>query len=125
MKKHSLGQNKVLKKKSLGARPDRNAVVKLSTQPNGFSLDQLTTIVRARSNWSTDQYSTRNAAYDLAKLRGKMLVHRIKHSRRYRVAPLESVPCALILCCETKPSNRYSSVWFDLPNATRGTASYL
>ena len=64
-----------------------NAVVELSTQPNGFSLDQLTTVVRARSGWSADQYSTRNAAYDLAKLRGKMLVHPVEHSRRYRADP--------------------------------------
>ena len=64
-----------------------NAVVELFTQPNGFSLDQLTTVVRARSGWSADQYSTRNAAYDLAKLRGKMLVHPVEHSRRYRADP--------------------------------------
>jgi hypothetical protein len=61
--------NKVRNRRAL------NAVVELSTQPNGFSLDQLTNIVHACSGWSADQYSTRNAAYDLAKLRGKMLVH--------------------------------------------------
>jgi hypothetical protein len=39
-----------------------NAVVELSIQPNGFSLDQLTTVVRAQNGWSADQYSTHNAA---------------------------------------------------------------
>ena len=29
----------------------------------------------------------RNAAYDLAKLRGKMLVHPVEYSRRYRADP--------------------------------------
>ena len=76
-----IGLNKVCNRHAL------NAVVELSTQPNGFSLDQLTTVVRARSGWSADQYSARHAAYDLAKLRGKKLIHPVEHSRRYRADP--------------------------------------
>jgi hypothetical protein len=64
-----------------------NAVVELSTHPHGFTLDHLATTVRERSGWSLDQYSTRNAAYDLAKFRGKKLVHPVEHSRRYRADP--------------------------------------
>src|SRR5262249_49926449 len=32
-------------------------------------------------------YSARNAAYDLAKLKGKKLVHRVKGARRYKADP--------------------------------------
>ena len=60
-----------------------DAVVGLSTQPDGFTLAQLADTVRARTGWTTKKYSTRSAAYDLAKLRGKKLVRRVKRSRRY------------------------------------------
>ncbi len=64
-----------------------DAVVALSTRPHGFTLQLLAAAVRGRSGWSAAQYSTRNAAYDLAKLRGKSLVHPVEHSRRYRADP--------------------------------------
>lgn len=64
-----------------------DAVVELSTRPGGFTLNLLATAVRARSGWSPAQYSTRNAAYDLAKLRGKRLVHPVEHSRRHQADP--------------------------------------
>ncbi len=64
-----------------------DAVVGLSTQPDGFTLAQLAHMVRARTGWTTKKYSTRSAAYDLLKLRGKKLVHRVKHSRRYCTDP--------------------------------------
>ena len=40
-----------------------------------------------RSGRSLKAYSARNAAYDLAKLKGKRLVHRVKGSRRYKADP--------------------------------------
>lgn len=61
------------------------AVVGLSTEPDGFTLSQLAENIRARSGDET--YSTRNAAYDLTKLRGKTLVRRRKKSRRYEADP--------------------------------------
>src|SRR3990172_3273432 len=64
-----------------------DAVVALSTQPDGFTLGQLAHSVRARTGWTPKRYSTRSAAYDLTKLRGKKLVHRLKHSRRYLSDP--------------------------------------
>ena len=64
-----------------------DAVVRLSTRPGGFTLQLLAAAVRERSSWSAAQYSTRNAAYDLAKLRGKSLVLPVEHSRRYRAVP--------------------------------------
>lgn len=60
-------------------------VIELSTEPDGFTLSQLAASMRARSDDKT--YSTRNAAYDLAKLRGKKFVHRRKKSRRNEADP--------------------------------------
>jgi len=60
-----------------------DAVVGLATQPEGFSLAELAEAVRARTGWGPKRYSVRQAAYDLAKLRGKKLVRRKDQSRRY------------------------------------------
>jgi hypothetical protein len=60
-----------------------DAVVGLATQPAGFSLAELAEAVRARTGWGPKRYSVRQAAYDLAKLRGKKLVRRKDQSRRY------------------------------------------
>lgn len=64
-----------------------DAVVGLSTQPDGFTLSQLAETVRQRTGWSATAYTTRRAAYDLAKLRGKKLVRRCRKSRRYAADP--------------------------------------
>jgi hypothetical protein len=60
-----------------------DAVVGLATQPAGFSLAELAEAVRARTGWGPKRYSVRQAAYDLAKLRGKKLARRKEKSRRY------------------------------------------
>jgi hypothetical protein len=64
-----------------------DAVVALSTRPNGFTVAQLAEAVRQRSGQDANTYSARNAAYDVAKLVGKRLVRRIERSRRYAVDP--------------------------------------
>jgi hypothetical protein len=64
-----------------------DAVVALSTRPGGFSLAQVAEAVQQRAGRSLKAYSARNAAYDLAKLKGKRLVHRVKGSRRYKADP--------------------------------------
>jgi hypothetical protein len=64
-----------------------DAVVALSTRPGGFTLAQVAEAVQQRAGLSTNAYSARNAAYDLAKLKGKKLVHRVKGSRRYKADP--------------------------------------
>jgi hypothetical protein len=64
-----------------------DAVVGLSTQPDGFMRSQLAETVRQRTGWSATAYTTRSAAYDLAKLRGKKLVRRCRKSRRYAADP--------------------------------------
>ena len=64
-----------------------DAVVALSTRPSGFTLAQVAEAVQQRAAPSTKAYTSRNAAYDLAKLSGKKLVHRVKGSRSYKADP--------------------------------------
>jgi hypothetical protein len=64
-----------------------DAVIALSTKPNGFTVAQLAETVRQRFGQDAATYSARSAAYDLAKMVGKMLVRRIERSRRYAVDP--------------------------------------
>lgn len=91
-----------------------DALVGLATEPDGFTLAQLAETFRQRTGWKADTYSTRHAAYDLAKLHGK-------HSW-FNAAPVRGamkpnragcVRCALTCCCVTKSSNRCWRVSFD------------
>jgi hypothetical protein len=60
------------------------AVVALACQPGGFTSEELAARVRALWPDRPRSYTARQAAYDLAKLRGKQTVERIDRSRRYR-----------------------------------------
>ena len=60
------------------------AVIALSPSANGFTASDVAARVRDRH----PQYGPRHAAYDLKKLRGKHIVCRIGHTRRYE--PLAS-----------------------------------
>jgi CRISPR/Cas system-associated endoribonuclease Cas2 len=62
-------------------------------------LTQVAEAVQQRAGRSLKAYSSRNAAYDLAKLKGKKLVHRVKGSRRYKAEPsgVQSMCAYLIL----------------------------
>jgi len=66
------------------------AVVALSTQPGGFSSGDLAVKIQERLGVSAADYQPRQAAYDLKKLRGKMLVCKIGKSRLYE-APAEGL----------------------------------
>src|SRR5207244_11757877 len=59
-----------------------DAVVTLSTRPDGFTLAQLAAAVRQRSGQDANTYSARNAAYHVAKLRGQTLPQRIDRAPR-------------------------------------------
>ena len=61
------------------------AVVALAAQPEGFTSQQLAQRVHDQQGRGMAGYSARKAAYDLRKLRGKVLVERIDQTRRYRV----------------------------------------
>jgi hypothetical protein len=59
------------------------ALIALSTSPNGFTASEVAARVRTLSKPTLLQYGPRHAAYDLKKLRGKQIVRRIGHTRRY------------------------------------------
>jgi hypothetical protein len=59
------------------------AVIALSPSPNGFTASDVAARVCALGNHRRRQYSPRHAAYDLKKLRGKHIVCRVGHTRRY------------------------------------------
>jgi hypothetical protein len=61
------------------------AIVALSAAPDGFSIADLATKVHAITGHDT--YTSRQAAYDIRKLRGHNLVTKIGRSRRYHLPP--------------------------------------
>ena len=72
------------------------AVIGLSAAPQGFRCADLADKVQNRS---ISDYTPRQAAYDLKKLRGKNLVRKIDNSRRYEPVPkgLQNMAALLIL----------------------------
>ncbi len=61
------------------------SVVSLSTAPAGFTASQLAN--RTKELGGPSDYTSRQAAYDIRKLRAKRLVKKIKKSRRYQPTP--------------------------------------
>jgi hypothetical protein len=75
------------------------AVIALSASSDGFTASDLAAHVRALSNQSPPQYDSTRAAYDLKKLRGKQIVRRIAHTRRYETLPtgLSAIAALVVL----------------------------
>jgi hypothetical protein len=71
------------------------AVITLAAAPHGFRCADLANKV----NSTLEDYTPRQAAYDLKKLRGKSLVHKIDNSRRYEPLPegLQNMAALLIV----------------------------
>jgi hypothetical protein len=63
------------------------AAVACGQIPRGFRLGDLVRQVRPRAGTLAPSYGTRQAAYDLRKLRAKGLVVRLNRSQRYEVPP--------------------------------------
>lgn len=63
------------------------AAVALSVAPQGFTVADLAPKVRAMGALRDADYSVRQAAYDIRKLRGKQLVVKSGHTRRYVIPP--------------------------------------
>lgn len=61
------------------------AVLALAVAPDGFTVADLTAKVQSLTGETEDNYTTRQAAYDLRKLRGKQLVVKPGRTRRYHV----------------------------------------
>jgi DNA-binding transcriptional ArsR family regulator len=74
------------------------ALLALSSSPNGFTASDVAARVRALSK-QTSQYGPRHAAYDLKKLRGKHIIRRIDHTRRYEplLTGLRAMTALLVL----------------------------
>jgi hypothetical protein len=71
------------------------AVLALSAAPGGFTVADLAAKVNASTG--DGAYTVRQAAYDLRKLRGKDLVHKPGHTRRYHIpAPAARTIAALL-----------------------------
>src|SRR6516162_3257541 len=63
------------------------ALIALSPSPNGFTASEVAAEVRASRKRTPLHYGPRHAAYDLKKLRGKQIIRRIGHPRRYEPLP--------------------------------------
>jgi hypothetical protein len=61
------------------------AVLALAVSPTGFSVGQFADKVRAMTGRADHEYTLRQGAYDLRKLRAKQLVEKPGRSRRYHV----------------------------------------
>ena len=76
-------------------------LVALSSAPEGFTVPELAEQVRQRLNCSPQEYSTRRAAYDLAKARGKGLSERVAGHCRYQCQPRQlRTLCAYVVLRE-------------------------
>ena len=63
------------------------AVLALAGSPTGFTVPELATKARAMARLTLTEYTGRQAAYDLKKLRGKSLIIKLGRTRRYQVQP--------------------------------------
>jgi hypothetical protein len=72
-----------------------SAVLALATAPGGFTVGQLTAKVHTMTGHTG--YTTRQAAYDLRKMRGKRLVDKPGRSRRYHLHPQAARTIAALL----------------------------
>jgi hypothetical protein len=75
------------------------AVTGFAAAPNGFRASDIAARVQEIMGNSKDTYTSRKAAYDLKKLRGKNVICRVGKSRRYEIVPdgLRAVIALLVL----------------------------
>jgi hypothetical protein len=75
------------------------AILALSTSPKGFTAGDVASQVRALGGLPEEAYTTRQAAYDIKKLRGKQIVQKRRRSRRYEALPdgLRSMAALVLL----------------------------
>lgn len=75
-----------------------HASLALTLNPRGFAVSELAALVREAAGPALANYTPRQAAYDLAKVRAKGFVERIPHTRRYRpVLPAFQSIAALVI----------------------------
>ena len=78
------------------------AALALAVAPAGFTVAQFTAQLRAMTGQTPEQYSIRQGAYDLRKLRGKQLVIKPGRTRRYHVPELAARTIAALLTVRDK-----------------------
>lgn len=78
------------------------AVLTLAPAPQGFRVAEVAAQVRAITGQTADVYGTRQAAYDLKKVRAKRLVEMVPATRRYRVPPAATRTLAALVILREK-----------------------
>jgi hypothetical protein len=78
------------------------AALALAVAPAGFTVAQFTAQVRAMTGQPPEDYSVRQGAYDLRKLRGKQLVLKPGRTRRYHVPELAARTIAALITVRDK-----------------------
>jgi hypothetical protein len=75
------------------------AVLALSASPQGFTVSQFASQVRALIGQSEQEYGARRASYDLKKIRAKDLIAKVGSSRHYQPLPqgLKNITALLVL----------------------------
>jgi hypothetical protein len=68
----------------------------LAPAPAGFTTAHFRDKVQSMTGLSDSDYTPREAAYDLKKLRAKDLISKVRHSRRYAAPFPEELPQRLI-----------------------------
>ena len=96
------------------------ALIALSPSPNGFTASDVAVRALALSKQSPCQYGPRHAAYDLKKLRGKQIVRRIGHTRRYEPLPTGLRAMTALLVLRNKAIKPLLAACSTSPPSTRG-----
>ena len=78
------------------------AALALAVAPAGFTVAQFTAQVRAMTGQAPEDYTVRQGAYDLRKLRGKQLVLKPGRTRRYHIPELAARTIAALLTLRDK-----------------------
>jgi len=78
------------------------AALALAVAPAGFTVAQFTARVRAMTGQAPEDYTVRQGAYDLRKLRGKQLVLKPGRTRRYHIPELAARTIAALLTLRDK-----------------------
>ena len=83
------------------------SVLSLAIKPNGYSANDITTLMKDRlDRKQAKNYTPAKAAYDIRKLRGKGLVEKIGKSRKYKTTKkgMDTVIAVLVLTQKTIPT---------------------
>jgi len=84
---------------NLRMRSALSAVLALAPSPAGFSATDFRAKVQSMTGQSDRDYTPRQAAYDLKKLRAKDLITKLRRSRRYQLSPpsMRAITALLVL----------------------------